>query len=213
MVGKASIDGKDLYTEYGIGVEKISGHIDLLKPKQRVSHSWADEHGEDISLARAYFEPREIVLNLYIKVSTSSDFISKMKAFLAILSTAGLKKLALAHINKVYLVYFKDSGQFQMVSSWNSSRIIGRFSLTLVEPNPVNRQFSTDQTTPSQVTFTISCTKSITIWWGDGGNTTVLGNNQVATHTYASGKYTIVIYGDIDSISSLSNSANVSEIV
>lgn len=209
MVGKIIIDGNDVYTAYGVLVEKTSGMLDGLKMKDPVVNKWSDEHGSEVYLDEVYYEPRDISINCAIVGNSATNLVSKINTFFNAMRASGFRYIRSQHINKGYLVYLDQSSPMTRLSKFNGNPSIGRLTLYFKEPYPINRQWVTSSTS---VSFTISCSKTLTIYWGDGSTDTIVGTSQTKNKDYGSGgtRY-IVIYGSIETITSLSGT-NVTEL-
>jgi hypothetical protein len=209
------IDNIDLYTTYGIMLVSHEGLLDPLKTKKRQSHNWSDEHGNDIDLSTAFYEERQITLNLRLAGVTKADFVAFLTNFGKFVTASGLRILKHPQITRPYFVYAPEGASVKKETLWNDTLMIATFSLKLFEPFPIGRYFSTNQSSLSTVTITITCTKAMVIHWGDGTTTTtVQGTAIVSTKNYTVTRnpYYIQIVGDITSISSLTKSANTTEI-
>ena len=132
------LDSLDLATTYGIYVQKTKGALDFLKRKGETSHSWLDENGEEAftDADDIHFGPRDIILFCYIKADTKADFLTNLNSFKAVLEGSGLHTLTLPLLSTSLRVYFKDGGALNMLTSYNSSKLVGKFILKLREPVP-----------------------------------------------------------------------------
>jgi hypothetical protein len=185
--------------------------LDLLKPKKRASHNWDDENGEDVYLGKTYFEAREIEMELFIRTTTKALFISELKDFFNAIRINGLQTLKLGNIAKVFLVYYKESSELVRLSIWNDTLMVGKFKITFIEPNPLTRQWTS--TTNVLISFTITCPRVLTIVWGDGTTDIVTGTAVVKSKTFATAvARTTIIYGDIDSIITITPAGAITEI-
>lgn len=205
MAANLTIDNKNVYTEYGVILLKSSGELDYLKYKKPYLRKWDDEHGEEVDLSERYFETRKIVLECLIKTTTKALFQSKLKAFWTFLSATGLRMMLLPELSFAYMVYPKGGASITRLTKWNDTLMYGRFKVVLEDPEPVSRQFTTDQDPKVQVTIQLTGTKVYTIYWGDGNSDTIGPGTDVSkNHDYSeTGDYQIVLTGDIDTITSL----------
>jgi len=131
-------DGVDLYATYGIKVMKVFGVHDFLKRKGETGHNWLDEDGEEhyTDVSDIYFEPRDIVLECYIRATSTTTLLTNFNAFKAVVESSGLHTLKLPYDSKTYSVYVKDGGNFSMITPWASNIYVGKFTLILREPVP-----------------------------------------------------------------------------
>jgi len=128
----------DLATIYGVYVQKVKGALDFLKRKGKTSQNWLDSTGEEAytDVGDIYFGPRDIILFCYMKADTKADFLSNLNSFKAVLEGPGLRTLKLPFLTDTLDVYFKDGGALDMLTGWNSSKLVGKFILKLREPVP-----------------------------------------------------------------------------
>ncbi len=91
------INGNDLFTTYGIKIERVTGYLDMPKRKKPTAQNWDDEDGEEefTDAGDIFFEPRNITLFCHIRTTTKFDFLTKLRAFKTVLKTAGLHTLGL----------------------------------------------------------------------------------------------------------------------
>jgi hypothetical protein len=132
------IDSLDLASTYGIYVQKTKGALDFLKRKGEISHSWIDENGEEAftDADDIFFGPRDILLFCYMKSDTKAGFLTNLNSFKIVLEGSGLHTLTLPLLSTDLRVYFKDGGALNMLTSYNSSLLVGKFILKLREPVP-----------------------------------------------------------------------------
>ncbi len=203
MTGRYFLDNKDLYTQYGVFIKKSSGLLDFLKMKKNYSYSWPDEHGDDIDLSKLYFESKKISLECYLEAPNQSTFTTRLQNFFAALTSANLHTLKAYGIAKVFMVYLEDASEVVRLSKWSNNKMMAQFTLKLVCPVPVSRQFTTNQNPLAQVTVNVTTSKNLEIYWGDGTKTAVTSSG-AKTHNYSvTGTYYIVLAGDISAISAL----------
>lgn len=203
-----SIDNH-LFSDYGINVSGSKGIVDALKMKTPLTTDWDDYHGEVVDLSHPRYSPRDISLECWIKAGGKSDFVCRVRDFVSMITTAGLHQLIInVHPTKplIYMVYCKDG--MDVDKQWNEGLMVGKFTLTLREPEPVKMilKHITTGTENDQASFTLTTTKLVNIYWGDGTATyNVSGTAQVKTHDYINGiNNYIVITGVIEDITNFS---------
>ena len=132
------IGSNDLASTYGVYVQKVRGNLDFLKRKGETAHNWLDYNGEEAytDAGDIHFEPRDILLFCYIKADTKTDFLNNLNSFKAVLEGPGLHTLKLPFSSSILSVYLKDGGALDMLTGWNSSKLVGKFILKLREPVP-----------------------------------------------------------------------------
>jgi hypothetical protein len=209
-----TIDGYDLYTNWGLQCVRSKGLLDPLKVKKGNLHNYNDEHGEDIDLSEVYFEPRPIVLDFIIQATTMAQFASRVRAFSALIQSPGLHVLKLPILDRPFYVYCQSEWDFDLLSKWNNTLMAGKLSVQLVEPLPVGRTWRTEQTTPSSITFYITNTKPTKLYWGDGTSVIVAAGTAVAatkSNYVARAEYFPYIAG-VTSANAITKTGNQTEI-
>jgi hypothetical protein len=110
----------------------------------------------------------------------------------------------------VYEVYC--DGGIPVRKRWRDDEMIGTFNLVLREPDPVKRILMHQRfdTSSQALTVTLTTTKPLTVYWGDGGVTSNVMGTQTLTHTYtANGRYYAIIAGVLEGITSFTTSGVV----
>ncbi len=198
-----SIDGVDL-KEWDIYVSDSIGLLDRPKLKAPLKVNWDDYHGEVVDLDNKRVEAREITLKCFMKASGKLDFANKLNTFLDVFSRDGTQRLFVdSHPTKplIYEVYAADS--VNISKRWNDELMVGTFSLRLREPDPVKRVIRHQRISDSTRTLTMNFDSSrmVIVYWGDGTQECVYGDNIELTHEYAqNGIYYAVIAGVIEKI-------------
>ena len=133
------LDGNDFKT-YGVGVSGSKGLTDLPKQKTPLKTEWNDRDGYNIDLSRRTYQAREITLDCWVSASGYSDFITKCNSFCALLMGNGLHYLqvgltANSTTNRLHFMVYQDGG-VAYNKSWNEYKMIGTFTLKLIEPEP-----------------------------------------------------------------------------
>ena len=207
------LDGIDLRS-YGVYISSSSGLISRPKVKEPVRQSWKTHHGEVIDLSKRYYESREIRLNCFIKAASKEEFILKTNAFLQLFDLPNTRRLmVVVDVNKplVYEVYL--SGGIDINKTWSNSSMVGTFSLEFVEPSPIKKVIKhVREGEPTKtLSITITTSKVVDIYWGDGSVTyDVYGTAVSTTHNYATdGTFYAIVAGCIDEITSLTTTGTV----
>jgi hypothetical protein len=133
------IDGMDLWTTFGIGIE--GGSDDFLKipeRKESTTHDWPDEDGIDVDLSRTFYKQREVTLKCWSKTANKTDFYAKYSELIALFRKPGTRRLSINRHNKDYYIHYKanstfDSFNFTVLPSGN---ILTKFNITVVEVKP-----------------------------------------------------------------------------
>lgn len=134
------LDGFDLWTTFGIAVQK--GSADFLKmppKKQSTEHDWPDANGIDVDLSAMYFSQREGTLTLLMVAESEQEWWDRYELFKSLLSQPGLRRLSItAHGQRSYYVFYKETSSWSQVKPLQNSsgKVMQQFSITIVEPEP-----------------------------------------------------------------------------
>lgn len=207
------IDQVDIAT-YGVHVSASDGLLSKPSYKKSLAHNWADYHGEVIDLTKRSYEPRSIKLDCFIMAESKEEFLTKCNTFLSIFDQTGTRRLKVTvDPSKPLLYEVYIDGDIDVKKEWNDGQMIGRFSLKLTEPEPLKRvlKYTRSSDATKTVTITITSTKLVNIYWGDGTYTyDVSGTSLVVSHDYITdGDFYIVITGNIDEITSLTHNGTL----
>ena len=199
------------FTTFGVKVSGSKGLLNGLKIKEPLKVTWPDQHGEVVDLAAPRYEAREITLECFIKAASSTAFILAVQTFLAAFQKAGLQRLMIDVNDAVetrkpllYEVYMAEGPD--ITKKWNATLMIGTFTLTLQEPEPVKCVYKFVPATGAMtVTFTITTTDPVNIYYGDGSNhLDVVTASGQKSHTYTTeGTFYIIITGVIENITAV----------
>lgn len=199
------------FSTFGVKVSASDGLLSALKMKEPVRVTWPDQHGEVVDLVAPRYEAREITLECFIKAASSTAFILAVQTFLAAFQKAGLQRLMIDVDDSVvtrkplvYEIYLQE--EFEVKKKWNQTHMIGTFSLKLREPEPVKCVYKFVAAIGAMtVTFTITTTDPVNIYYGDGSNhLDVVTASGQKSHTYATeGTFYIIITGVIENITAV----------
>ena len=203
------------FKEYDIRVSSSEGVLDLPKLKTPLSVDWPDYHGEIVDLDDKRVEARTIKLNCWMRAKGKIDFATKALDFQRHFMANGTARLMISiHPTKplVYEVYNADGIAHE--KRWHDDKMIGTFTLTLREPDPVKRvlRHQRSSSATAEVTVGFKSDKMVTIYWGDGTADVDLygdytGANAVK-HTYAlDGTYYPIVAGIVDKIKDFTTNA------
>ena len=203
------------FKEYDIRVSSSEGVLDLPKMKAPLSVEWPDYHGEIVDLDDKRVEARTIKLNCWMRAKGKIDFATKALNFQRQFMQNGTARLMISiHPTKplVYEVYNADGIAHE--KRWHDEKMIGTFTLTLREPDPVKRvlRHQRSSSATAEVTVGFKSDKMVTIYWGDGTADVDLygdytGANAVK-HTYAlDGTYYPIVAGIVDKIKDFTTNA------
>lgn len=132
------IDTTDIQTEYNIGVQRITGLLEMPQRKKPTEYSWLDEDGAEAFLEESdiTWQPRDIVLHCHMNAATIGQFYDRLSALKSEILSEGMHDLTLKHFYPIYRVYYRDGSPFDRMSKWNSQNNIGQFKLPFREPVP-----------------------------------------------------------------------------
>lgn len=141
-----SINGKDMYTEYGMFLtEKGQGDYfnlsELLKPskmKPYTSVSFREENGEKLpdTLPEPKREARDFQLYVAIVADTPELFAESFEAVMLLLSSGWLT-LATSLTGRTYKVYYQECTDYEPLTATDDGEVVCRMKLKFREPNPV----------------------------------------------------------------------------
>lgn len=131
---------KTAFLDMGVYVSKSTGLLDRPKFKTPVSTDWADMNGTVVDLTRRKYDTRTIKLECFTSAEGEVDFVDKVETFLDLFATAGLHRLRVYLEDGddkplIYYVYMADA--VSVDKTWNATRMVGKFTLTLIEPEPI----------------------------------------------------------------------------
>jgi hypothetical protein len=141
MQGMWYIDGVDVFTAYGLVIEKGSADLLRIAPrKESIVHDWRESHGKEYDTDYFFFDERQTTLNVGILADTADQFWTNYDNLVAHLSKPGVRRLELkAHPGRQYFFIYKECGsiaQVQPLTGDPNSPVGQKFTLTIVEPNP-----------------------------------------------------------------------------
>lgn len=133
------IDGIDLWTFFGITIEKggLDDFLKIPKRKESTTHNWQDENGLDVDLSRTFLEAKDIVLKCFIIADNEVQFWDNYNRFLALLIKPGTRRFTVNVFGLDYYVYYKDCTIYQKLTAFKQTgKLICKFNLTIVEKVP-----------------------------------------------------------------------------
>lgn len=196
---------------FGIYVQESTGVVDLPKFKPPTETDWAEYHGVIVDSEKTpRTEARTIQLKCFLKAENQVDFLTKLSAFQSVFMTKGLKRLAIILTNEVGLffdVYMSDG--LQVTKRWSDSTMVGQFTVTLIEPEPIKKIIRFDSQ-GSASTLSFKTSEAVSVYWGDGTYQHDLYGNVSLSHTYdEAGIYFAIIHGNIDNITDLNTNGDI----
>ncbi len=195
----------NLFSSYGVYVSASSGIVSKLEMKDPLSADWSNYHGTVIDLHKPVYKSRNITLDCFIEANGYDDFVTKFNSFMANFVGKYTQRLKISVGSKllVYEVYCPKTVDID--KKWNENYMVGTFRLNLIEPEPVKKVLQGSGT----VNITLTSSKMLNIYWGDGTHTFDVSGNGVSVSHALSGSSEIIITGVIEDITSFSSNCTV----
>jgi len=130
------IDGKDIYTTWGVILLEGSYSPLLKYPKRKaVKYSnYAERDGITPDLRKIEFEPKSVSLNFLIKHNSVDEFWVKYQTFFADMTSVGYRTLDLEN-GLIFSLRFDKSTSHQSPKLYNAGQNITVFTLSFIEDN------------------------------------------------------------------------------
>lgn len=147
MQGMWTINGKDLYTQFGVQVLKGS-YGEILSPpalKERLEHDFPDRHGVVVdTLSPLVYMARTYKINVLLVGADSTDFWAKYKAFFAEIATPEPFTLHVADLGVRVTLLYTGANCTKKPRSLKSGRVAVAYEITVNEYNPHLRVYDND---------------------------------------------------------------------
>jgi len=151
MTNKYFIDGKDIYDNYGITVEKADNLLEFPKAKQGIKTSWNDESGSDYDVTESLvFEESTITLSCYIGGTSLTQIRNYITTFIKDVSTAGLHILRSVIYSEYIPVLYQGCSNLTKVTTISASEIYCQFTMTFIKPYPEYKVGTCVTTAPNE---------------------------------------------------------------
>lgn len=209
------IDGVN-FKDFGVYVSGSSGLVGKLARKETLTVDWDNYHGTVRDKKRLRYKERTITLDCFIEASSRSAYVEWVDLFMAQFDKDGTQRLTVEYDGKtkplVYEVFSMDEvDPSKKWGTYNNDLMVGTFKIKLVEDEPVKRvlrHIGATANTKAQITVTSS--KLLNIYWGDGSHTFDVSGTKTVEHTYTEpGIYDIIVTGVIEDITDFSTNAIV----
>lgn len=213
---KYQIDGYD-FADSGVGVTKGTGLLDRPKHKKATQTDWADMHGYYIDLSKRKYEARTITLECFIKADGMMDFADKVETFIGKFETAGIHELRITLTDPArplfYHVYLDEA--VSVDKTWNAGAMVGKFTLKLIEPEPIKAVYSwTGGTNTITVRSGNNATAHYTVYNSETPEATQIKADGSFSMTVDAGVTAYVcVYGDLDEATSITNSNSTAKTI
>lgn len=202
------------FKEFGVYVSDSKGLIGQLERKEGPTAEYDTYHGIARDHDYVRYKERTITLECFIEAASRSKFVEWLDQFYEQFRRKGTQRFRVEYNGStkplVYEVTMQQgSDPEKKWGRYNEGLMVGTFTLTLVEDDPVKMVLRHIATTDNSTTqFTVSTARRLTVAWGDGTFThKVQGDNATIQHTYANkGVYDIIIAGVVEDIASIATS-------
>lgn len=210
------IDGKN-FKDFGVYVSKSAGLVGRLERKEALQVDWDNYHGIVRDKRRPRYKERTITLDCFIEASSRSAYVEWVNMFFSQFDMAGNHRFKVEYDGKakplVYEVELLDEADPDKTwGQYDGDIMVGTFKLKLIEDEPVKKVLRHIGTTAnSKSTITVTSSKLLNIYWGDGTHTyDVSGTDKIVEHTYEQpGEYDIIVTGVIEDIENFETNAIV----
>jgi hypothetical protein len=135
--GMYTINGRDLWTEFGVMIDRVSAAelLALPEPKARLTHDWEDEDGEEVLLTPTLTKARDVTLTCLIRAANGSEFWGKYYGLYDEL-TQGAVALHSRELNETYSLLLTGFGKPEKLTRIAGQRVAVKFTVTLRELQP-----------------------------------------------------------------------------
>jgi hypothetical protein len=193
MTNQHYINGKDVFTQWGIVITSIQG-LDFPKRKTAYYKSWEGYTGAD-AIPGGY-ESREVTLALVVYVSATENPRAKVETFLRDLSA--MWEFVLYDVDRKEGVVLRLSDESaRNIYNDIANKKVAELSLKLVNDYPCAKTFIATSGAAQTVTVNFkntTCPKKV--FWGDG--TSVIARTSSASKSLAAGTWYIVVAENAD---------------
>jgi len=174
---KYFIDGKNIFSEYGVAVSNSRGIISAPAIKETLSYSWQDRHGEVIDTSKVLYEAKHFSLDCWMIGTSNLDITEKLNNLYTILTKPGLRRVMLWLDNLKPLIFqVVISGSIEVTKKWtNNSLIHADFTISFKEPEPMKMILFGTVADGISLEILISCSKPLNIRWGQS----ILGSDMI----------------------------------
>lgn len=193
MQNRYYLDGKDLFTDYGITVLSSKGELNIPEPKERFSMDWPEDHGMDVDTEENYVQPNKIELECMLSGGTALECLQFLKSFREKLYSPGLKQL----------ITYKDSPKAHMVmlsggitiERFDQGKVL-LFKIVFEEPIPHGKQYIVQG--PATIQYQFLTMYPLDIYWGDGTYDLRVLEGPSQNKEFGEGTFTVVVSGPVE---------------
>lgn len=201
------------FKDFGVYVSASSGLVGQLERKEGMTEDWGTRHGLMRGVNHPRYKERTITLECFIEASSRAAFVEWQNRFFEQFRKKGTQRLTVEYAGTTKPLVYEVTMQAgadpeKQWGGYNSSVMVGTFTLTLVEDDPVKmvlRHVSGEAASTAQISLTSY--SSLLVFWGDGSVGKIKGEHQDIQHTYDKpGEYDIIIAGLVEEIQDFSTS-------
>ena len=145
------VNGRD-FKEFGVYVSSSKGLMGLLERKEGLQEDWGSRHGLMRSTSQTpRYRERTMTLECFIEAYSRANFVEQLNGFLEQFRGKGTKRLLVQYSGTTKPLVYEVIQQTSVDpdkewSKYNQGLMVGTFTLTLVEDDPVKmvlRQMAT----------------------------------------------------------------------
>ncbi|MCJ8153252.1 hypothetical protein MKJ01_05685 [Chryseobacterium sp. SSA4.19] len=140
---KYLINYKD-FRDFRVYVSDSIGITDGLERKPVQSYDWAEYHGTSPSLTKPRYKERKIELKCFIDGENWEVMVINFNSFKDQFTRSGTQRIHIVpfeHTVLPYEIYIQE--EISLEKTFRKGRMVGIFSLKLIEPNPIKKVLKT----------------------------------------------------------------------
>ena len=197
------------FKDFGVHVSKSNGLMGQLERKEGYNEDWGSRHGIMRNHNYVRYKERAITLECFLEASSRAAFVEWQNRFFDQFRQKGTQRLVVEYAGSTKPLIYEVTMQAgadpeKEWGRYNEGLMVGTFTLTLVEDDPVKMVLRHITAEADSITsFKLTTYSPLTVFWGDGSVTTrVRGEQLTVEHTYQKpGEYDIIIAGLVEEIS------------
>ena len=185
---KYRFDGIDISETYNITIAKVDGIFDIPKRKIPYRHSWDDVSGEEVDLSNVNYEPRQIVIEGFVRGENISAAWINLSDFVKLIDKAGPRQFTIDYDQDAtpakgltYLVFRED--QLKVTKRFRPGlKNVWEFTLKLQEYMPFKSIYRFVNAGPVDLSIQITAlSRPILVGCDDGRITKI---TEINTHMF-----------------------------
>lgn len=193
MTNQHYINGKDVYTQWGVDITKIDG-LDFPKRKTAYYKAWEGYSGADVVLGG--YESREVTVSLVVSIASGEHYRAKVERFLRDLASYGEFVLYDVDRREGVVLRLSDEASRNIYLDIANKKV-GELTLKLINDYPCSKTFIATSETSQTVTINFkNTTYPKKVFWGDG--TSAIERIASTSKSLAAGTWYIVVAENTD---------------